>query len=728
MAKKKLNVKVDTINGLYKPEGTIKQLDSVFFNIEVTEEGEKKDLTGQTIKLFARKSDGKMVEQSSGISITNAEQGELTIDLLNAAVQAPGYVYFELEISDSNGIISTADFVYKVMPKVGSDEAIESTNEVSTLKEIEVYVAQAKQEIKEFKKLQSEMLKTNENININEESRIEAEYSRSAAENERVEAEKIRAEKLEQFENKINDQISKIKKRIPTKNVISNSFEWEGYKLKVVDVGQIVGIGSINSKYFNKQEIDLTNHNRGVAYFDCSEPEPLKIKLLENFLEATEEFYNNPNVAIVGFRDYGRKFCDYLTNSEILSSKFIVHDNAFYIKDEKVCVNNNAFIIGGGSNWIKIPENNTGYTLNIADVLVVNIASGVPVVENWTWNNIVGKQNYNINSYKSTCIPIAYKDNNGKIHLVTKNDGDIEKIIADITEMKNQISEITSGKTNWTNKKIVWFGTSIPAGKNGESYPMEIGKLLKANVVNEAWGSSPVRCGQRSKVSHEDPRGWFGLAWQNVAFALSGTLEEKNEIINNWDYWKNKFSNTPPNILTEEMKGYIRDCSFENRLMRHLGSGRRADLYVFDHGFNDFLDGSDLETVPHDIKDRKTFIGAMNFLIDIILKDNPRARIILIGHYENQFRPLVASAQTKIAESWSLPIYKQWEKLGWSSHKINTTGYWDNGNWIESGGSPTDRKIKDIWLADGVHPYSDKSGRATNHIIKNMLPFFFNLN
>ena len=185
MAKKNLKVKVDTINGLYKPEGTIKQLDSVFFNIEVTEEGEKKDLTGQTIKLFARKSDGKMVEQSSGISITNAEQGKLTIDLLNAAVQAPGYVYFELEISDSNGIISTADFVYKVMPKVGSDEAIESTNEVSTLKEIELYVVEAKREIKDFKKLQDEMLKTNESINFNENERILAENERVLAENER---------------------------------------------------------------------------------------------------------------------------------------------------------------------------------------------------------------------------------------------------------------------------------------------------------------------------------------------------------------------------------------------------------------------------------------------------------------------------------------------------------------------------------------------------------------
>ncbi|MDY3358859.1 MAG: BppU family phage baseplate upper protein [Clostridium celatum] len=199
MAKKNLKVKVDTINGLYKPEGTIKQLDSVFFNIEVTEEGEKKDLTGQTIKLFARKSDGKMVEQSSGISITNAEQGELTIDLLNAAVQAPGYVYFELEISDSDGIISTADFVYKVMPKVGSDEAIESTNEVSTLKEIEVYVAQAKQEIKEFKALQNEMLKVNNTINTQEALRKEAEDERIQAEKSRIEAEKKREETLNEF-------------------------------------------------------------------------------------------------------------------------------------------------------------------------------------------------------------------------------------------------------------------------------------------------------------------------------------------------------------------------------------------------------------------------------------------------------------------------------------------------------------------------------------------------
>ena len=54
MAKKQLKIKVDTINGLNKPEGTIKQLDSVFFNVEITEAGEKKNLTSQQVKLFAR--------------------------------------------------------------------------------------------------------------------------------------------------------------------------------------------------------------------------------------------------------------------------------------------------------------------------------------------------------------------------------------------------------------------------------------------------------------------------------------------------------------------------------------------------------------------------------------------------------------------------------------------------------------------------------------------------
>ena len=319
MAKKNLKVKVDTINGLYKPEGTIKQLDSVFFNIEVTEEGEKKDLTGQTIKLFARKSDGKMVEQSSGISITNAEQGELTIDLLNAAVQAPGYVYFELEISDSNGIISTADFVYKVMPKVGSDEAIESTNEVSTLKEIEVYVAQAKQEIKKFKTLQSEMLKTNEFINNQEVLRVKAEE-------ERVSAEVIRDKKIEEFSSQVTKNVIDIKEidnvsleieKALDKGIfdIKNMYEWEaGY---INSNGEYINLNYMKRvtkpKFIPYNTVDVTmngeNYNLHVIEYNA-----------EGVFVKSTDYINKDRFTIDIAEDHKYAFClQYRRNNEFIA-------------------------------------------------------------------------------------------------------------------------------------------------------------------------------------------------------------------------------------------------------------------------------------------------------------------------------------------------------------------------------------------------------------------------
>ena len=192
MAKKDIKFTLDTIDSRYSPVGTVKQLDSVFFYIKITENGVTKDLTGQTIKLFAIKEDKKIVEQTTKINITNPREGLVEIELLNAAIQVHGFTYFELEISDYNGIISTSDFILRVNKRVGSDEAIESTNEVATLKKIEEYVAQAKVELQKFKELQTEMLKTNETINSQESLRVSAEAERVNSESARVVAEEGR--------------------------------------------------------------------------------------------------------------------------------------------------------------------------------------------------------------------------------------------------------------------------------------------------------------------------------------------------------------------------------------------------------------------------------------------------------------------------------------------------------------------------------------------------------
>ncbi|HII4514514.1 TPA: BppU family phage baseplate upper protein [Clostridium perfringens] len=203
MAKKDIKFTLDTIDSRYSPVGTVKQLDSVFFYIKITENGVTKDLTGQTIKLFAIKEDKKIVEQTTKINITNQSEGLVEIELLNAAIQVHGFTYFELEISGYNGIISTSDFILRVNKRVGSDEAIESTNEVATLKKIEEYVAQAKVELEKFKELQTSMLKTNSSINAQEASRTEAERLRVEAEKGRVTAETKREEAFNKFEGRI---------------------------------------------------------------------------------------------------------------------------------------------------------------------------------------------------------------------------------------------------------------------------------------------------------------------------------------------------------------------------------------------------------------------------------------------------------------------------------------------------------------------------------------------
>lgn len=203
MAKKDIKFTLDTIDSRYSPVGTVKQLDSVFFYIKITENGVTKDLTGQTIKLFAIKEDKKIVEQTTKINITNQSEGLVEIELLNAAIQVHGFTYFELEISDSNGIISTSDFILRVNKRVGSDEAIESTNEVAALKKIEEYVSQAKVELQNFKKLQTAMLETNNSLNSQEELRVEAESLRITAEEGRVAAETKREEAFNKIEGRI---------------------------------------------------------------------------------------------------------------------------------------------------------------------------------------------------------------------------------------------------------------------------------------------------------------------------------------------------------------------------------------------------------------------------------------------------------------------------------------------------------------------------------------------
>lgn len=264
----------------------------------------------------------------------------------------------------------------------------------------------------------------------------------------------------------------------------------------------------------------------------------------------------------------------------------------------------------------------------------------------------------------------------------------------------------------WKDKKIVWFGTSIPAtnlvSAKGEkildSYPIIVGNMLGATVYNEALGSSAVRIGIHGSISENDPKGFSGAPAICVLYSLSMTKAEKKEILDNWDYYKIMFKKSADMIDPKQYDKYL-NSSYESKLDRYLAGGDigNVDFYIFDHGYNDAGYGNgcnyeDITDIPNDYMDRTYFIGAMNFLFDRILTANPKAQIVIIGHYNDEvpFDQLV-EAQRYLADKWNIPFIETWKNMGFSSSvSISINGQ--------------SKTMKDVWIPDGIHPSSDKAG------------------
>ncbi len=268
----------------------------------------------------------------------------------------------------------------------------------------------------------------------------------------------------------------------------------------------------------------------------------------------------------------------------------------------------------------------------------------------------------------------------------------------------------------WKGKKLPYYGTSIPE----TGYPLMVGEALGAIVVNEAVGSSSARFGvaSRRNVVPGDIYGIAGLSWFLAVRSLSKTAAEAEDLIANWATYRPMFdpASGPPATLSIGEADYIRETSWEVKLNRNLD----GDLFVFDHGYNDWFanrygtsaggtsgGNGDMLYVPSNTRDRGTFIGAMNFLIDKILAHNPRARIAFISHYEDDRDANVVQGQTALAGSWNYPFVKLYEKMGWGNHSVTTNGYWsDRFTWNPSGGPAQNLLMVGIWMQDGLHPYS----------------------
>ena len=101
-----------------------------------------------------------------------------------------------------------------------------------------------------------------------------------------------------------------------------------------------------------------------------------------------------------------------------------------------------------------------------------------------------------------------------------------------------------------------------------------------------------------------------------------------------------------------------------------------------------------------------SYNGAFDFIVNKILTYNPRARIIMIGEYENQKFPTISENQLIASQRWEFPLYKQWENLGWSQQPILVNGEY--------------KSMLNIIIPDNLHPHTDTTGYALHQMANNI--------
>ena len=101
-----------------------------------------------------------------------------------------------------------------------------------------------------------------------------------------------------------------------------------------------------------------------------------------------------------------------------------------------------------------------------------------------------------------------------------------------------------------------------------------------------------------------------------------------------------------------------------------------------------------------------SYNGGLDFIVNKIKSYSPKARIIMIGEYENQKYPTISENQQIASERWEFPLYKQWENTGWSQQYIYTGGEW--------------KTYLDVFIPDGLHPHTDTTGFALKFLASNI--------
>ena len=157
MPRKPISFELDFMIKDIFPRFAVKQFDDVSFNIKPKNQGSDYDTTGMTGKIFVGVNND-MFMQTTGITVSN---NNINILLDRNMLQKQGRAYAEVELTDSNGTITSSSFIFDIDAKIGEGGQIPG--------EYEGFVAKYERLISEFK---AQVISTIDNCNTNINSTI----------------------------------------------------------------------------------------------------------------------------------------------------------------------------------------------------------------------------------------------------------------------------------------------------------------------------------------------------------------------------------------------------------------------------------------------------------------------------------------------------------------------------------------------------------------------------
>ncbi len=230
----------------------------------------------------------------------------------------------------------------------------------------------------------------------------------------------------------------------------------------------------------------------------------------------------------------------------------------------------------------------------------------------------------------------------------------------------------------WSGKHFLWMGTSIPAGSDpeagdgtGATYPTLVAEQLGATSHNISRGSSMMRIASSTGA-------YQGIPFSHFLRAFTRTIAEADVIAANWSTLQPLIPSAPSTLTTEHVQT-MKNVSYESLLIPYLdGTNSAPDLFVIDHGHNDTANNLEgerdwwvkptLENITNGVLAEDSYMtannyanlktalnndlsgisniaafaaslnrncmqGAFNFLLTVILRYKPYARIVIVSDY-----------------------------------------------------------------------------------------------